>query len=299
MAGGDGGLSVAAFGTAQKQAPLVPWLLVGLPAAFLLVFFVVPTLVLFSASVLRTDGTVATDELTLDNFRELLTSRLFVSAILRSFGIGIAVGALVMTLSYPVAWLLVRTASRWKNVLIALALAPLLASVIVRTYGWWVLLNGEGAINTLLMSAGVVARPLAMLPSTAAIIVGLTHALLPYGILTLMASLGGVNPNLERAAMSLGASRLRTFLSTTLPLSAPGVVGGFLLAFAVAISAYATPAILGGPANMTMATHIYALMTNLLDWGLGSAMGAVLLTSSLCLLLLTTLVGRSRRSDAA
>ena len=282
-----------------RRSRLLPWLLVGLPAAFLLVFFVVPTLVLFSASVLRTDGTVATDELTLDNFRELLTSRLFVSAILRSFGIGIAVGALVVIVSYPVAWVLVRTVSRWKNLLIALALAPLLASVIVRTYGWWVLFNREGAINTLLMSTGIVSGPLAMLPSTAAIIVGLTHALLPYGILTLMASLGGVNPNLERAAMSLGAGRLRTFLSTTLPLSAPGMVGGFLLAFAVAISAYATPAILGGPANMTMATHIYNLMTNLLDWGLGSAMGAVLLATSLCLLLLTTLLGRWRRATEA
>ena len=265
MAGGDGGLGQW---DQARRSTFLPWLLVGLPAAFLLMFFVVPTLVLFSASVLRTEGTIPTGEVTLDNFRELLASRLFLGAILRSFGIGIAVGVLVVVLAYPVAWVLVRTTSRWKSVLIACALAPLLASVIVRTYGWWVLFNNEGAINTLLMSVGLVSGPLAMLPSTAAIIVGLTHALLPYGILTLMASLGGINPNLERAAMSLGAGRLRTFLSTTLPLSAPGVAGGFLLAFAVAISAYATPAILGGPANMTMATHIYNLMTNLL--GLGS-----------------------------
>ena len=136
-----------------------------------------------------------------------------------------------------------------------------------------------------------------MLPSTPAIIVGLAHALLPYGVLTLMATLSGVNPSLERAAMSLGAGRFRTFTSVTLPLSAPGVAGGFLLAFAVAISAYATPAILGGPATQTMATLIYTFMTTLLNWVLlGSAMGVVLLASSFTLLIMTALLGRRRRA---
>lgn len=269
-----------------------PYLLAGVPAVFLLVFFVLPTLVLFSASVLQSDGLVPTAELTLDNYRGLLSRKLVVDAIMRSFAIGLSVGALVVVLAYPLAWVLIRSTTRWKNLLIALALAPLLASVIVRTYGWWVLFNRDGAVNVLLLGLGVVAQPLVMLPSTAVIIVGLTHALLPYGVLTLMAALGGVNPNLERAAMSLGAGRLRTFLEVTLPLTWPGVAGGFLLAFAVAISAYATPAILGGPATHTMATLIMQYMTTLLDWSSGSALGVILLTSSLGLVALTRLAGR-------
>ncbi len=101
------------------------------------------------------------------------------------------------------------------------------------------------------------AGTLIMLPSSGAIVVGLTHSLLPYGILTILSALNGINPNLEKAAMSLGATRMRTFLSVTLPLSLSGVAGGFLLAFSLSISAYATPAILGGPATSTMATQIY------------------------------------------
>jgi len=273
---------------------LAPYLLVGLPATFLLVFFVIPTLTLFSASVLESDGMAPTGTLTAENFQTLLTHRIYTGAILRSFEIGIAVGVLVVLLAYPVAYLLVRTRTRWKNVLVALALSPLLASVIVRTYGWWVLFNRDGAINTGLMALGLTRQPLQMLPSTPVIIIGLAHALLPYGVLTLMASLNGVNPNVERAATSLGASKVRRFLEVTLPLTAPGIAGGFLLSFAVAISAYATPAILGGPATQTMATLIYTLMTTLLNWALGSAMGVVLLVTTFTVLALTTLAGRRR-----
>ena len=132
--------------------------------------------------------------------------------------------------------------------------------------------------------------------STAVIILGLAHALLPYGVLTLMAALNGVNPNLEHAAMSLGAGRLRTFATVTLPLTLSGVIGGFLLAFGVAIGAYATPAILGGPGTQTMATLIYSFMMTLLDWSLGSAMGVILLASSFAVLALTMVAGRRSAS---
>jgi ABC-type spermidine/putrescine transport system permease subunit I len=159
-----------------------------------------------------------------------------------------------------------------------------------------VLLNRDGAINQFLQSAGVISAPLRLLPSTAVIIVGLAHALLPYGVLTLMAALNGVNPNLERAAMSLGAGRARTFVNVTLPLTASGVIGGFLLAFGVAIGAYATPAILGGPGTQTMATLIYSFMMTLLDWSLGSALGVILLASSFVVLALTMLAGRRSAS---
>ena len=117
-----------------------------------------------------------------------------------------------------------------------------------------------------------------------------------------MASLNGLNPSLERAAMSLGAGRARTFLAVTLPLTAPGIAGGFLLTFAIAISAYATPAILGGPTTEVMATMIRRFMLELLDWSLGSAMGAILLVSAMVLLLLDqrrSAAGSAPRHDAA
>jgi putative spermidine/putrescine transport system permease protein len=270
----------------------LPYLLVALPAAFLLVVFVVPNAMLLSMGFLESEDTIPTGTVTLDNFTELFHSRLYVAAILRSFVVGIGSGVLVVLLAYPLAYFLVRTTSRWKTLLIAASLTPLLASVIVRTYGWWVILNREGAVNALLSWLGVIDRPLVLLPSTGAIIIGIAHALLPYGVLTIMASLNGVNPSLERAAMSLGAARWRVFVSVTLPLSAPGIAGGFLLTFAIAISAYATPAILGGPGTEVMATMIRRFMLELLDWSTGSAMGVVLVASSLLLLLATSALGR-------
>lgn len=275
---------------------LTPYLLIAIPACFLLVFFVIPAAVLLSMSVVESEDTVPTGALTLDSYATLLSNRLYLNAILRSFTVGLSTGALVVLLAYPLAYFLVRTTSRWKNLLIALSLAPLLASVIVRTYGWWVILNREGAVNVWLRGLRLIDQPLVLLPSTAAIVVGLAHALLPYGVLSIMASLNGLNPSLERAAMSLGAGRTRTFLSVTLPLSAPGVAGGFLLTFAIAMSAYATPAILGGPSTEVMATMIRRFMLDLLDWSLGSAMGALLLVSAMGLLLLTSLLGSRRQA---
>ncbi|HEX2116071.1 MAG TPA: ABC transporter permease, partial [Alphaproteobacteria bacterium] len=259
---------------------------------------VLPTGLLLSVGFIESDGVGPTGDWTLENFQTLLSRPLYYRAILRSFLVGTAVGALVIVLSYPLAYFLVRTTSRWRNLLIAVSLAPLLASVIVRTYGWWVVLNREGAINNFLKATGLIEQPVTLIPSTPAIIVGLAHALLPYGVLTIIASLNGLNPNLERAAMSLGANRFRTFLSVTLPLTLPGIVGGFLLAFAIAISAYATPAILGGPATEVMATMIRTFMAVTLDWALGSAMGAILLVSAIGLLILTSVLG-SRQNVAS
>lgn len=276
---GDHGLN----GPLSSRAP-VPWLLVAAPMAVLLVFFALPNALLLSTSFLKSEAQQLTNELTLENYSFLFSRPLFIGAFIRTFVVGVAVGLLDVLLSYPLAYFLVRTRSRWKGLLIALALAPLLASVVVRTYGWYIILNRFGVANDLLLGLGLIEERIAFMPSTAAIVVGLAHALLPYTVLTIMGSLNGINPNLELAAMSLGASRTRTFLSVVLPLSLPGIAGGFILTFSIAISAYATPAILGGPATQVMATAIYGFMTQLLDWSIGAALAMILIICSLLLL---------------
>ena len=271
-----------------------PWLLIAVPAAVLLLFFVLPNALLLSASFLKTEAQQLTSETTLDNYKFLFTRQLYLEVMLRTLVVGVAVGALDILLGFPLAYFLVRTRSRWKGLLIALSLAPLLASVIVRTYGWYIILNRFGVVNDTLLGLGLIADRIAFMPSTGAIIIGLAHALLPYAVLTIMGSLGGINPNLEKAAMSLGANRIRTFVSVVLPLSLPGVAGGFILVFSIAISAYATPAILGGPATQVAATAIYNFMINLLDWSTGAALAVVLIVSSLLLLYAAARMGARR-----
>lgn len=270
------------------------WLVLALPCAVLISFFAVPNVLLLSASFMRSEASVLIEEFTLDNYRDILSGALFRGAMLRTVIVGLGVGALDVLIAFPLAYFLVRTQSRWKGLLIALSLAPLLASVIVRTYGWYVILNRSGAINQTLQGLGLIDQPLALMPSTGAIIIGLAHALLPYAVLTLMTALSAISPNLELAAMTLGASRWRTFVHVVLPLSLPGLIGGFVLCFSIAISAYATPAILGGPATQTVATLIYTFMMNLLDWAVGSALAAVLIAASLLLLYLASKLGSQR-----
>src|SRR5437899_11817159 len=106
-----------------------------------------------------------------------------------------------------------------------------------------------------------------------------------------MGSLQGIHPNLELAAMSLGANRVRTFFNVVLPLSLPGIAGGFILVFSIAISAYATPAILGGPATQVAATAIYGFIVQLLDWSLGAALAVILIVCSLALLYAASRLG--------
>ena len=110
-----------------------PWLLIALPATVLLVFFVLPNALLLSASFLKSEAQQLTAEPTLDNYRFLLSRPLYLAVFFRTFVVGLAVAAIDVALGYPLAYFLVRTRSRWKGLLIALSLAPLLASVVVRT----------------------------------------------------------------------------------------------------------------------------------------------------------------------
>jgi putative spermidine/putrescine transport system permease protein len=268
-----------------------PWLIALLPGAFLFVFFGLPNALLLTISFLKSEAQQLTTELTLDNYTFLFTERVYLQALLRTFVVGIGVGLIDVVLAFPLAYFLVRTSSRWRGLLIALSFTPLLASVVVRTYGWYIVLNRFGIVNDLFLWLGITAERLSLMPSTGAIIVGLAHALLPYTVLTLMGSIGGINPSLELAAMSLGANRRRTFLHVVLPLCLPGLLGGFILAFSIAISAYATPAILGGPATLVMATAIYSFMTQLLDWSIGAALAVVMTVASLALFVLAARFG--------
>jgi putative spermidine/putrescine transport system permease protein len=270
------------------------WLLVVVPTAVLLAFFVLPNALLLSASFLKSEAQQLTSQPTLDNYRFLFTRPLYLEIFARTFIVASAVGVLDIVLGYPLAYFLVRTRSRWKGLLIALSLAPLLASVVVRTYGWYIILNRFGFANDVLLGLGVISDRIAFMPSTGAIVIGLAHALLPYTVLTIMGSLNGINPHFEAAAMSLGANRFRTFIHVVLPLSMPGIAGGFLLVFSIAISAYATPAILGGPATQVAATAIYNFIIQLLDWSLGAALAVVLIACSLMLLVAAGRLGAKR-----
>jgi len=237
-------------------------------------------------SVYRFEAGLVTPDVTLANYRKFFTDSFYLVGYWRTIQLAGAVAILVTLMGYPIAYLLARTESRLKGLLFALVLAPEISGVVLRTYGWLVILEDQGLINTLLMNLGLIEQPLRLAQSFTGVTVGLTHVLLPFGILAIYSVLQTVNPALERAAQNLGANRTQTFFRVLLPLSLPGIIGSFFLAFTIAASAYATPAILGGARFHVLATMIYRQLLYLLNWPLAAVMGMVLLISVVIIALL-------------
>lgn len=191
--------------------------------------------------------------------------------------LGFSCGLAAVILSYPIALFLVRTTSKWKGVLIALAIAPLLTSAVARTYGWIAILGDQGIINDSLLKLGLLSAPLQLSNNLLGTTIALVEILMPYAVLAMISGFGRLNSSLEEAAGSLGASKFNVFRRVTLPLTLPGVFTGFLLVFVLAISSFVTPRLLGGGRVFILATEVYNEATQTLNWPLASALSVILL----------------------
>jgi putative spermidine/putrescine transport system permease protein len=208
-----------------------------------------------------------------------------------TFALGLLVVGCCLLIGYPVAYYLARTTSRWRGMALFLVISPLLVSAVVRNIGWFPLLGQSGVVNWVLISTGIVQAPIRLVSNFTGVVIGLVHALLPFMILTLTTVIQGIEPDLEEAAANLGAGPFRVFVRVILPLSIPGVIAGSLLVFTMAISAYTTPAILGGNRVLVMATYIAQQFRTVLDYPAGATAAALLL---LFAALLTVLALRVR-----
>ena len=160
-----------------------------------------------------------------------------------------------------------------------------LTGIVVRTFAWMTLLSDKGVINQTLISLGLISQPLKLMYTETGIVVGLVHIYVPFMVLTLTGVIGRIDERLEQAAENLGASPLRAFIEVTLPLSLPGILAGSLLVFALAISAYVTPILLGGFQIMTLPILIYQQISANFNVGFAAALGIVLLMISLLLVI--------------
>jgi putative spermidine/putrescine transport system permease protein len=250
-----------------------------LPATVALgVFFVAPLAWLFRMSFNHGEGSgLIVTGFTLENYREFLTDQFYVEELTRTIRYGVIITLLTLVATYPIALFLVRTRSRWRGLLIALAIAPLLTSTVVRTYGWLVILGNDGLVNTTLLKIGFIDSPMRLINNQTGVMIGLVEILMPYMALGLLSGFGRFNPDLEQAAMSLGAGPIRTFFRVTLPLSIPGIATGCLLVFVLTISSFVTPRLLGGGRVFLMATEIYDQATYTLNWPFAAAISFLLL----------------------
>jgi putative spermidine/putrescine transport system permease protein len=258
---------------------LVPAALLLPSLLFLTVFFALPALGLVSYSVLTqaADGTVGLP-LTLEHYRHFFATPLYARVLRTTLEISLITTALAIVLGYPVALVMVRSPAAIRQAITIIVIAPLVVSVVVRTYGWQLILgNGPtGILNWLLLNSGIAKSPVALLYSQTAVVIGSLHVFFPMMVLPLASGLGKIDPRLEDAARTLGATAWRTFRRITLPLSLPGLTVGCTLVFSLTAGSFVTPAILGGTSGQMLGVLVEQQILVVYNWPFGAAVATVL-----------------------
>ncbi len=254
----------------------------------LLIFFFFPIFFLLLLSLRKYVIGSIPSSLTLYNYFHFFKDPFYLDILWSTIKLGVVVTVITLVLGYPVAYFLVRTRLPFKNWLRLAVVTPLLVSVVIRTYGWLILLSDRGLVNQALVGLGVTDRPVKLLFTYNGVLIGLTHVFLPFMILSLVGVIENINPSLEEAAENLGANWIQRFFWITLPLSLPGIVAGSLLVFSLSIAAYVTPELLGGPSLLMLSTMIYQQIMVVLDWGFGAAIAAILLCVTLLVIFIYT-----------
>lgn len=223
-------------------------------------------------------------ELTLKNWREIFEDSYFLSVFFRTLRIAFAVTVVTMLVGVPEAYILNRMRTPWRGVFLLVVIGPLLISVVARTLGWALLFGSKGLVNQALMAMGVLREPLPFMFTEWGVIVVLVHVLVPFMILAVWAALQRLDPQVENAAYSLGASPLAIWRRVVLPQIVPGILSGAVIVFSLAASAFATPAIIGGRRLKVAATLAYDEFLNTLNWPLGATVATVLLIALIAII---------------
>lgn len=252
------------------------WLIA--PALVLIgVFLVLPYLNIVVMSLrVPTVGAPYGEGFTLGNYTRVLSDPYFLGVLADTLSLGVTTTLICLLLGYPVAWHLARTTSRWQGVLYVLVLSPLLVGVVVRSFGWLILLSGNGVVNRTLIDLGLIETGIALMNNRLGVTIALVHVFLPFMILPLVGVIQSIDPVIETAGQSLGASRFTVFRRLILPLSWPGIQAGTILVFVLSLSAYVTPVMLGGAQMKTMSVLVVQSLIDNFQWPTGAALALVL-----------------------
>lgn len=210
------------------------------------------------------------------NYVRFFEEAVYARVLLTTLRMALLVTVTCLLLGYPYAYLMNRVGRSWQWFLAIIVLLPFWSSLLVRTYAWTILLRDAGLINWLLMNLGVIDRPMRLMGNATGTVIGMTHVLLPFMVLPIIASMRRFDPDLAIAAAGLGARPIKVFWRIFFPLTLPGVMAGCLLVFVLAVGFYITPAILGGRTAF-FSMIIVLQVSRLLEFGFGSALGVILL----------------------
>lgn len=267
--------------------PAVPAIVV------LMVVAVIPFVILLSlgfSDVTVERGNIVSQTFTLEFLRNALSDTLYWTTFQRSMSLALTTTALCFLFGYPVAYLYLIGGTWTRRIILVLCIAPLLTSGIVRTYAWLVILGGRGVLNSALIDIGLIDRPLRIINTHWAVLIGMAQIHLPVMILPLIAVMSRHDRRLDEASANLGATRIGTLWRVILPLSVPGIGTGAALVFTLSYTTFVVPQLLGGGNYLNAATMIYEQVVYSLEWSKGSVSALLLMVSCLIVLVAIAMI---------
>ncbi|HEV8314897.1 MAG TPA: ABC transporter permease [Burkholderiaceae bacterium] len=226
---------------------------------------------------------VKAGEFTLAHYAKVVGDEYYLGIFWRTFWISALTTLICIVIGAPEAYVLSRMGSPWRAIFLLVVLAPLLVSVVVRAFGWSMLLGREGLVNQALRFIGI--GPMKLLYTEAAVVIALVHVMLPFMVIPVWTSLQKLDPAVEHAALSLRASHFTTLRRIVLPQVLPGILSGSLIVFGLSASAFAIPGLLGGRRLKMVSTVVYDEYLHELNWPLGAAIALTLLLANLVVML--------------
>jgi len=266
---------------AERRRWGVPLLLLAPGLALLIAMFIAPLMAFMEYSFYRFRRGRLTADYNLDTYRRFLTDEYYHVIILDTLKVATLVTLIALAIGYPLAyamWKINRPGlQRWLGLLI---FSPILVSVVVRSYGWTVLLSDQGPVNWALRGLGLTDEPVTLVFNLTGVLIALAHVFLPFVVFPIFSSMTRLDPSLREAASDLGAGWWMTFRRVTLPLTLPGVVAGAQICFVLSLGAFVTPAMLGGGRVLVLPLQVYSA-TSEINWPVAAVGGLVLLIAAL------------------
>lgn len=244
---------------------------------------IVPLAILFRYSLNQFDPRrMMIDAFSIENYVKFFTDPFYTNILGTTLRVSAICTVICLLMGLPLAYVLARTQSRYKNILIMLVVLPLFVGNAVRAAGWMTLFGSKGFLNVTLQNFGLINEPLEIMYTEGAVIAGIIAVNLPYMVLTLQSVIEGINRNVEEAAFSLGAGPPTMIRRVLLPLATPGILAGTIFCFILGMNAYATPVLLGGPKFKMMGPLVFGQF-QLNNWPFGAAIAFILMTATLVL----------------
>jgi putative spermidine/putrescine transport system permease protein len=284
----------------RERAALTAAGLVGPATIYVGIGLLIPLAILFRYSLNQfVPGKFMVDALTIENYVKFFTDIYYTGVLTRTLRVAFVTTAVCLLMGFPLAYVLARTQTRFKNILIMLVVLPLFVGNAVRAAGWMVAFSNKGLINASLMGMGTISTPIEIMFTEPAVIIGITAVNLPFMVLTLQSVIEGIDRSAEEAAFNLGATPFVMARRVLFPLAMPGILAGTILTFILAMNAYATPVLLGGPRFQMMGPLVYGQFVQQNNWPFGGAISFILMAATLILTLAANLIVQQRYKSSA